>query len=53
MFNQQEQEITNLTKSKILLKLKDLGVKSIRINFSGSGDSGDIDDSVDSCDIKR
>ena len=42
--NHKEQEITNLTKSKVLLKLKDLGVKSIRINFSGSGDSGDIDD---------
>lgn len=27
-----------------LLKAKDLGINEIRINFSGSGDSGDIDD---------
>ena len=44
MFQKEETEITNLKKSKVLLKLKDLGVKSIMINFSGSGDSGDIDD---------
>ena len=27
-----------------LLKAKDQGIKEIKINFSGSGDSGDIDD---------
>lgn len=45
MFNQQvDKEQDNIIKASLLLALKDRGVKSISINFSGSGDSGDIDD---------
>lgn len=33
-----------LSKLPILIKLKDLGVESVEISFSGSGDSGDLDD---------
>ena len=39
--NMTENEMTNL-----LLKLADLGVTGIKIFYSGSGDSGDIDDIV-------
>ena len=45
MFNQQvDKEQDNIIKASLLLALKDRGVKQISINFSGSGDSGDIDD---------
>ena len=33
-----------LQKVGILTKLKDQGISKVHINFSGSGDSGDIDD---------
>jgi len=44
MWNQTSIEQDNILKTSLLLALKDKGVKSITINFSGSGDSGDIDE---------
>jgi hypothetical protein len=41
---QQDQTQVKLGQLLILTNLKDLGVKRIEISFSGSGDSGDIDD---------
>lgn len=41
---QQDQTQVRLGQVLILTNLKDLGVKKIEISFSGSGDSGDIDD---------
>jgi hypothetical protein len=40
-----DQEIKKqLTQVLLVTKVKDLGVDSIHIGFSGSGDSGDVDD---------
>lgn len=36
--------MSDLKNSKVVLELKDLGVDRVEINYSGSGDSGDIDD---------
>ena len=44
MYNQKDIEKTNLQKTALLQKLKDQGIAEIIINFSGSGDSGDIDE---------
>ena len=45
MWSAQHQiEKQNLRQASILQALKDKGVKTIRISFSGSGDSGDIDE---------
>ena len=45
MWSAQHQiEKQNLVQASILQALKDQGVKTIRINFSGQGDSGDIDE---------
>ena len=45
MWSAQHQiEKQNLRQASILQALKDKGVRTIRISFSGSGDSGDIDE---------
>ena len=36
--------MSDLKNSKVILELKDLGVDRVAIHYSGSGDSGDIDD---------
>ena len=36
--------MSDLKNSKVILELKDLGVDRVEINYSGSGDSGDIED---------
>ena len=36
--------MSDLKNSKVILELKDLGVDRVAIQYSGSGDSGDIDD---------
>ena len=36
--------MSDLKNSKVILELKDLGVDKVEVNYSGSGDSGDIDD---------
>jgi len=36
--------MSNLKNSEVILELKDLGVDEVKIEYSGSGDSGDIDD---------
>ena len=44
LYQQVDKEQEKIIKASLLLALKDRGVKEISINFSGSGDSGDIDD---------
>lgn len=36
--------MSDLKNIKVILELKDLGVDRVEIQYSGSGDSGDIDD---------
>ena len=36
--------MSDLKNIEVILELKDLGVDRVEINYSGSGDSGDIDD---------
>ena len=36
--------MSNLKNIEVILELKDLGVDKVEVNYSGSGDSGDIDD---------
>ena len=36
--------MSNLKNIDVILELKDLGVDTVEVNYSGSGDSGDIDD---------
>lgn len=36
--------MSNLKNIDVILELKDLGVDKVEVNYSGSGDSGDIDD---------
>ena len=36
--------MSDLKNSKVILELKDLGVDKIEVQYSGSGDSGDIDE---------
>ena len=44
MWRTHKQETEDLQKAGILIKLRDRGISKVHINFSGSGDSGDIDD---------
>ena len=36
--------MSDLKNIEVILELKDLGVDKVKVNYSGSGDSGDIDD---------
>lgn len=36
--------MSDLKNIEVILELKDLGVDKVEVNYSGSGDSGDIDD---------
>lgn len=38
--------MSDLKNIEVILELKDLGVDKVEVNYSGSGDSGDIDEVV-------